>query len=327
MKIDQANHCISVVGPTACGKTDRALAIAGQLVREKKVAGVDVISADSRQVYKGLEILTGADVPEGFEVVTLRHAQCDTPQSNPNYFTNIDGSIRIFGISMIDPTAEWSLAHFVNFAREIMQWSWSNNRQPMLVGGTGLYHKHLFSDDVTPQIPQDLTMRRKAENMSVADLQRWLAEIDSARLEQMNDSDRENSRRLLRAIEVATWQKKHGSGSLTKSTNSPMLWSQVDNHVELVTAPLELIEKRIKQRVEKRFASGAIQEVKNLLKLKLPASAPVLTTLGVPEIRSYLNGEISAENCQQLWALHEFQYAKRQMTWWKKTENNCLKVV
>lgn len=321
MKINQVIHCISIVGPTACGKTDRALELARQLVREKKVLGVDVISADSRQVYKGLEILTGADVPEGFkEGVPLRRAQSDTPQSNPNYFTNIDGSIRIFGISMIDSAEEWSLAHFVNFAREIMVRSWSNGRLPIVVGGAGLYHRHLFSDDTTPQIPQDSIVRRKAENMLVADLQLWLAEIDPGRLDQMNESDRENPRRLIRAIEVETWRKQNEGSSTVglKPSDSVVVWSQVDNQVELVSAPLELIEKRIKQRVEKRFASGAIKEVENLLKLNLPASAPVLTTLGVPEIRSYLNGEISAEKCQQLWALHEFQYAKRQLTWWKK---------
>ena len=321
MKINQVNRCISVVGPTACGKTDSTLDLARQLVREKKVLGVDVISADSRQVYKGLEILTGADVPEGFEEgVPLRRAQSDTPQSNPNYFTNAKGSILIFGISMIDPAEEWSLAHFVNFAREIMVRSWSNGRLPVVVGGTGLYHKHLFSDDETPQVPQDLTIRCKAENMLVADLQQWLAEIDSSRLEQMNDSDRENSRRLTRAIEVETWlkQNKKSSTDRLKPSDSAVAWSKVENQVEFLSAPLELIEKRIEQRVEKRFASGAIQEVENLLKHKLPASAPVLTTLGVPEIRSFLNGEVSAENCQKLWALHEFQYAKRQLTWWKK---------
>ena len=308
--------CLSVVGPTACGKTKRALEVAYQLIKEKKVVGIDIISADSRQVYKGLEILTGADVPEGFKgSVTLIPPKSDLP-----YFTNVDDSIRIHGISMIEPTEEWSLAHFVNFAREIIVWSWSNKRQPILVGGTGLYHKHLFSNDETPQIPQDQKFRKQSQKMSVEELQQKLNKIDVNRLDQLNESDRENPRRLIRAIEVAIWQQKHRGTSLLQSgsTESPMVWSQVNNQMEFISAPLEIIEERIKRRVQKRFVSGAIQEVQKLLDLHLPTSAPVLTTLGVPEITQYLEGTLSSEACQQLWSLHEFQYAKRQLTWWKK---------
>ncbi len=311
---------ISVVGPTCSGKTARAMEIATQLLNEKNSNGVDIISADSRQVYKGLEILTGADVPEGFKgSVTLIPPKSDLP-----YFTNVDDSIRIHGISMIEPTEEWSLAHFVNFAREVMQWSWSNGRQPLLVGGTGLYHKHLFSDDKTPQIPQDEDFRIDAQKMSLGELQQKLNGIDANRLEQMNESDSENPRRLIRAIEVAIWYQKHGGSSLLQSglSEPPIAWSKVDNQMEFVSAPLETIKERIEERVAKRFTSGAVQEVQNLLKLHLPENSPVLTTLGVPEIKQNLEGSLSEQECQQLWALHEFQYAKRQLTWWKKLSDN-----
>jgi len=342
MKSKRLNNCISIVGPTACGKTERALEVARQLVKEKQVPGVDIISADSRQVYKGLEILTGADVPEGFEAVLLRQAQHDSltaqydghasqydgnkPQSDLPHFTNSEGSIHIFGILMIEPTEEWSLAHFVNFARKILQESWANGRLPILVGGTGLYHKHLFSDDKTPQIPQNEDFRIEAQKKSVEELQQKLNGIDANRLELMNESDRENPRRLIRAIEVAIWQQKHRDSSLlqTGSTGSPVVWSQVNNQVEFVSAPLETIKERIEERVQKRFTSGAVQEVQNLLKLNLPENSPVITTLGVLEIKQYLEGSLSDQECQKLWALHEFQYAKRQLTWWKKLSVNYV---
>ena len=205
-----------------------------------------------------------------------------------------------------------------------MQWSWSNGRQPLLVGGTGLYHKHLFSDDKTPQIPQDEDFRIDAQKMSVEELQQKLNGIDANRLEQMNESDSENPRRLIRAIEVAIWYQKHGGSSLLQSglSEPPIAWSKVDNQMEFVSAPLEIIKERIEERVAKRFTSGAVQEVQNLLKLHLPENSPVLTTLGVPEIKQYLEGSLSEQECQQLWALHEFQYAKRQLTWWKKLSDN-----
>lgn len=312
MKSKRSNNCISIVGPTATGKTELAFEVAHQLLKEKKVGGVDILSADSRQVYKGLEILTGADVPEGFVVMAT---QADLP-----YFSNIDHSIQIFGISMIQPTDEWSLAHFVTFARRILQESWANGRQPILVGGTGLYYKHLFSDDPTPQIPQDEDFRIEAQKMSVEELQQKLNGIDANRFKQMNESDSENPRRLIRAIEVAIWQQNHRGSSLLQSgsTESPIVWSQVNNQVKFVSAPLEILKERIKQRVQKRFVSGAVEEVQNLLTLNLPNTSQVLTTLGVPEIKQYLEGSLLEEECQQLWALHEFQYAKRQLTWWKK---------
>lgn len=306
-------HCLAIVGTTATGKTQLALKLAIDLIDSGQQSGVDLISVDSRQVYKGLEVLTGADIPKGW--------QHSTNPALPNpFFIHPNKKIALHGISIRELTDDWSLGQFVQFARRIMLWSWSNSRLPILVGGTGLYHRHLFSDDTTPQIPQNSIIRHKAENMLVEDIQLWLAEIDPGRLDQMNESDRENPRRLIRAIEVETWLKQHKVSSTVgfKPSDSDVVWCQVENQVELLSAPLELIKKRIIQRVEKRFASGAIQEVENLLKHKLPASAPVLTTLGVPEIRSFLNGEISAENCQKLWALHEFQYAKRQLTWWKK---------
>lgn len=322
MKIDRLNNCISIVGPTATGKTERALEVAHQLINENKVAGVDIISADSRQVYRGLEVLTGADVPAGF----MGSITPSLSKSGLPYFTNSEGSIHIFGISMINPAEEWSLAHFVNFAREVMQWSWSNGRQPILVGGTGLYHKHLFSDDKTPQIPQDEDFRIEAQKKSVEELRQKLNKIDVNRLDQLNESDRENPRRLIRAIEVAIWQQKHRSSSLLQSgsTESPVVWSKVDNQVEFVSAPLETIKERIEERVRRRFASGALQEVQNLLKLNLPENSQVITTLGVPEIQQYLEGTLSAEECQKLWSLHEFQYAKRQLTWWKKLSVNYV---
>lgn len=317
MKIDRLNNCISIVGPTATGKTERALEVAHQLINENKVAGVDIISADSRQVYRGLEVLTGADVPAGF----MGSITPSLSKSGLPYFTNSEGSIHIFGISMINPAEEWSLAHFVNFAREVMQWSWSNGRQPILVGGTGLYHKHLFSDDATPQIPQDQKFRKQSQIMSVEELRQKLNKIDVNRLDQLNESDRENPRRLIRAIEVAVWYQKYGGSSLLQSgsTESPVVWSQVDNQMEFVSSSLKIIEERIEQRVQKRLTSGAIQEVRDLLKLNLPENSQVLTTLGVPEISQYLEGSLSADDCQKLWSLHEFQYAKRQLTWWKKT--------
>lgn len=370
----------AVVGPTATGKTVRALEIAAEMLIGGKVAGVDLISVDSRQVYQGLEVLTGADVPEGFERIST---QCN------NYFANCDDSIRLYGVSIIKPSDEWSVAHFLQYARNIMIDSWHGRRLPILVGGTGLYHQKLFAQDKRLQVPPNDEVRKRAEQMSVGDLQEWLGEVDHERLAMMNQSDRGNKRRLVRAIEVGivdnqilnridwfgseqrvnefseenSWEilnqtpilkpsplrglqqvrvfssarvgssvrdnvKLNQAGnddrhSRSYAPESPVLhdgdidWFRIKPAIVSVSADLDLIKEKIEKRVKERFENGAIGEVKRLLSLDLSPTLPVMTTLGVPEITSYLKKEISAKECQKLWSLHEFQYAKRQLTWWK----------
>lgn len=299
---------ISVVGPTATGKTKRSLEMAREKIKNGEVSGVDLISVDSRQVYQGLEILTGADVPEEFE-------------KKNQYFANTDESIRIFGISIIHPSEVWSVAHFQQYARAIMVESWAHNRLPILVGGTGLYHQELFQLDDALYVSPNAKIRRQAETMSLEELQAWLKQIDTDRFDQMNHSDQNNSRRLIRAIEISLSQDRSPSKEILNQIQHGGLgdinWLKIKPKEIVVTAPLEIIQKNIVTRVKERFESGAIDEVMWLLSQNLPLSLPVFSTLGVPEISRYVRGELSAEQCQELWALHEFQYAKRQVTWWK----------
>ncbi len=387
---------IAVVGPTATGKTNRALQIAQEKNASGEVTGVDLISVDSRQVYQGLEILTGADLPEGFEKrqmsvnlwakndsLTAVRTRSSTTRSNMrssferffakygDYFANHDDSMRLFGVSIIQPGDEWSVAHFQQYARAIMIESWSRKRLPILVGGTGLYHQQLFKQDDRLHAPPNNEVRKKAEQMAVGDLQKWLDEVNPERLAMMNESDRSNNRRLVRAIEISlvenamskesirsgdrkiaderseqqSWKmltpilsgqhdeknvglkmedqacnddmhnRHYLLGSLV-SHDWNMEWSKIKPETVFITADLDLIKEKIEKRVKERFENGAIDEVKWLLSLNLFPTLPVMTTLGVPEISSYLKGEILAEECQKLWSLHEFQYAKRQLTWW-----------
>lgn len=326
---------VAVVGPTAVGKTARALEIAVEALAGGEVAGVDLISVDSRQVYQGLETLTGADVPEGFDKYR---------SSTQKFFANSNSSIRLFGVSIIQPSEEWSVAHFQQFARKVLLESWEEKRLPVLVGGTGLYHEALFRNDEQLFVSPNEEIRTKAEGMSVEGLQEWLASLDKERLERMNESDRANRRRLIRAIEIAVSNRRtlrepqgdsvmvtppttgsnhgargHGdpSTALRMTQDDSDDWSAIKPQTILVSADLETIRSNIEQRVADRFINGAVDEVKNLLALNLPPSAPVLKTLGVSEISQFVDGQLSAEECQQLWALHEFQYAKRQLTWWK----------
>lgn len=312
------NRVVSIIGPTTTGKTDKALRLAQEALTNKKYAGVDIISVDSRQVYRGLSVLTGADVPAGFQLTT--ETEIDGIKS---CFATQDKSICLFGVAMISPEDEWSVTHFRNFARKILFNSWCHRRLPILVGGTGLYHQHLFSDAKELSVKPNSQVRARAERMTVEQLQVWLQQLDEERFLQLNQSDRNNRRRLIRAIEISLAQAKQQKIIPTQMVEpEKLVWSKVDNQIIQLTAPLSVLETKIKTRVKQRFFGGAVGEVKALLELKLESASPALSTLGVPEITKYLDGQFSAQETINLWALHEFQYAKRQITWWKKLSSH-----
>ncbi len=284
---------LSIVGPTAVGKTSLGLKLAEQLINDNAVAGVDLISADSRQVYQGLEIISGVDVP-----------------------SKLNAHIYLHGVSMITPDQDWSVAHFQDFARKSIDDAWAAERLPIIVGGTGLYHEHLFTDDDTLHIPPNLSLRSELELLSLEQLTERLVELDADKFASMNHSDQHNPRRLIRAIEVA----------LAKQATQPLIQDSFQPASVLDPQTLTLglrdepvfILDRIKQRVIDRFANGAQAEVQHLIDTYSNWQTPAFSATGVKEIRAFLEGKISADECLEHWTLSEFQYAKRQLTWWKK---------
>lgn len=296
------NKIISIVGPTATGKTNFALKKAIEVLNLKENTGIDIISADSRQVYKGLEIINGADVPPGY-------SQIGKIWSNPG------NTIAIHGISIIEPNQEWSLGHFQEFAQEVIRKSWQKNRYPIVVGGTGLYHDHLLDLSDKIRIKPNKKIRQKAETLSLEELQDWLNKLNPDHFQKLNNSDKNNPRRLVRAIEIAIAPK---SKPIQENQN---YFSKTEITVIGVMDSLENIQKKIQKRVDIRFKNGAIEEVKNLYKNYNDLSDQVKTTMGVKEIRDYIDNKIDKNKCLDQWKLREFQYAKRQITWWKNAQN------
>jgi len=287
---------VSIIGPTATGKTKLALLLAEKF--SQNFACIDVISADSRQVYKGMEIGTGVDMPPDFK-----------REVGENFFQK--GNERMHGVSFLRPDEEWSVTHFQKFAREVIENSWAQNGLPMLVGGTGLYHRHLFNDDPQLEIKPNEEVRKKAVTMSIAELQNWLQKVDATKWELMNNSDRQNPRRLVRAIEVALSEKPRDE----QKSQPPF------THIEIgLTDSIEHISEKIRQRVEERLQNGVLAEVEKLIADYPPEvwKGPAFSATGYKEIRQFLEGTLSREEMIELWTRREIQYAKRQLTWWKK---------
>ncbi len=319
------NTLVSILGPTATGKTSFALKLAeqalsikikaGENAGKKLFTGVDLISADSRQIYKGLEILSGADVPDSFKTVLSNKAsEQNTDVLRADVFPYFEHqNIRLHGVSIIDISDEWSVAHFKNFAINIIIDSFANKRLPIIVGGTTLYINHLFNKDNNLYVKPIAEVRSKASQMKIQELQEWLWSINPEKLVQMNNSDVNNSRRLVRAIEISIEKPELG-----KVINLPKSMNNLK--IGLKSGLAEILEK-INKRVAQRFDNGAVDEVKKLNIFSPSISSISSTILGASDINSYLQNEIDQKHCQENWALHEFQYAKRQLVWLKKEKD------
>lgn len=282
------NKILIIGGPTATGKTSLALELA------KKFNG-DLISADSRQVYKGLDLATGKDIPEGFVWET------------DHYF---NGVTNIYGLDLVEPNEDWSVGLFQEYAFGLIKYLWSKKRLPIFVGGTGLYLKSLL-EPISAATPPDHLFRDKLAGVPVALLQERLTKTIPEVYEAMNHSDQNNPRRLIRALEkdfYARFPSNKASLVPTLATESLSI---------VLEAPMDVIEKRIDARVTARLKMDLKKELEYLQSFKLKPTAPAATGLGYSELADFYAGKINEKKLAELWSTGERQYAKRQLTWFK----------
>lgn len=266
-----------ICGPTATGKTKLALAIA------KKFDG-ELVSADSRHVYKGLDILTGKDLPMD--------------------------ETKLWLYDVTKPSEPFSVSLYQRLARKIIDDIQKRGKLPVLVGGTGLYIRAVVGHIDTVSVPQSLSLRNKLSKQAVPDLQKTLISLDPGKWGIMNTSDRQNPRRLVRAIEVANWNRTHKKKK-DQTPSYDTLWVGLNGS-------LKLLQENIEKRVRARFARGVVDEVKHLGKTLNDPSIPAATSLGLAVVRRYTAGEIDEEEAVHQWTAQEYDYARRQLTWFRK---------
>lgn len=307
---------ISLTGTTASGKTNLALFLAEKSLSSdqgKQLNGVCLISADSRQVYQGLEILTGADVPSNFQKLNKPPASI-SPISDYRIYSNKKQNILITGVSVIEPHQDWSVTHFRNLAIQAIRYCWSNNWLPIVVGGTGLYHQQIFNNDPQLYVKPNQALRNKAEKLKLEELQQWLQKLDPDKYQSMNQSDKHNPRRLTRTIEITTALKNPSKRILERpQIKKPRLHYKIG-----LKLSENLLKEKISNRIEKRIKQGAVQEVKQLLQLNLKPAAPAMQIIGVNQLTEYIQNQITMKEAKLSWTQEEIQYAKRQMTWFQK---------
>lgn len=258
---------IIITGQTGTGKTSLALNLL------KDINGA-LISFDSRQCYKGMDIITGKDTDQ----FVYMYDEYD-PKERVNaydYIYRADGYIK-----------------------SIIQ----SGKVPIIVGGTMFYIKSYLEGLYQSSLSVNWNHRIELEKKSVADLQKKLQTIDKETFEKMNQSDRLNKRRIIRAIERTQERKMK---------NRRMIINQRPFLLMCLIADNLIIKSRIKERVKERLKKGAIEEVELLMEYGYTIDDPGMKTMGYSHIYRYLQGEISLKKATELWMYAEYHYAKRQ---------------
>jgi len=293
-------NLIAIVGQTATGKTKLALELA------KKYNG-ELINFDSRQIYKYLDVITGKDLPKNSK---LKNGFYLIP--NPYSLT----PVKLWLYDIVTPDQYFSSFDFVKLVTPIIEDIKKRGKTPILVGGTYLYLKHLLYGFNENNSPPNFKLREKLNDKSVKELQDILKKLSPETFSQLNNSDRNNPRRLIRRIEI-----KSSKGTLLYKVRPYKRTDLPNTFIGLKYKDKNKLREVITKRVEDRLKKGAIQEVENLLKMGYTENDPGMKTIGYQQIIKFLNNKLSREKAIDDWANKEVQYAKRQLTFMKKDKN------
>lgn len=275
------NKVIAIVGPTASGKTKMAIEMAQKLDTE-------IISADSRLVYKGFDIGTAKPTKE--EQLLVKHHMID----------------------VVEPEYDFSVADFADGASKVISELHAKNKVPIVVGGTGLYFRILLENYDMPRVEANPKLRAELENLSNEELFEKLSNIDKISAEKIHQNNRV---RVIRALEVSlTTGKPFSSIKGVKENKYDVEW--VFPEIE----SREILYNRINIRVDMMIEDGLVDETKNLL-LKHGRIKNLVNTIGYQEIIEYLDGNISIENAIEQIKQNTRRYAKRQLTWFRRNPN------
>ncbi len=291
------NKAIIILGPTSTGKTDLGLFLA------KKFNG-EIISSDSRQVYKGLDVGTG-------KIPSISKSKLQITKRNGLW--EIDG-IKVYCLDVADPKKQYSVKNFVDNVASALEKVEQSKKLPIIVGGTGFYIRALTEGIDSLFIPKNKNLRKKMENLTLDELQHRLRKVAPKKWSSMNNSDRQNKRRLIRVIELAPM---YGYIRTQEQTTIPILLDFDLLKIGL-SAPLNILREKIRKRVDLRFKQGLIKEAKNLQKNGLSLRRMKELGLDYKILAQYLEGEIDKKTLREQITLKNGQYAKRQITWFKK---------
>lgn len=272
---------ITILGPTASGKTSLAVEVA------KRVNG-EIISADSRQVYRRMDIGTGKDLCEY-------------------------GDVPYHLIDILEPGTKYNLFQYQQDFYDVYQDILKRGKRPILCGGTGLYIEAVLKGYQLSPVPQNPALRAQLEGKSLEELTRMLVALKAENHSNMhNTTDVDSCQRAIRAIEIETYNKEH---PLPNRILPP-----VDSVIIGVSIDRELRREKITRRLKARLEEGMIDEVKALLNSGISKEDLIYYGLEYKFVTEYIVGDYSYEEMFRRLEIAIHQFSKRQMTWFRGME-------
>lgn len=268
-----------ITGPTASGKTSRAADCA-------MAFGGEIISADSRQLYTGMDIGTGKDIDDY-------------------------GTVPYHMIDIVPAGYKYNLFEYLRDAQAAIADVESRGKLPILCGGTGLYVESILKGLRLPEVPENKELRASLKGKTLTEL----TEILSGMKTLHNDTDVDTAQRAIRAIEIATYYREHPEEAIN-TTPHPI----ADATVIGVEIDRENRRRRITNRLHARIKEGMIEEVETLLKSGIAAEDLIYYGLEYKYLTLYLTGEMSRDQMISELEIAIHQFAKRQMTWFRGME-------
>ena len=272
---------ITILGPTASGKTPLAAALA------REVNG-EIISADSRQVYRRMDIGTGKDLSDY-------------------------GDIPYHLIDICEPGTKYNLFQYQQDFFDTYQMIVGKGKQPILCGGTGLYIEAVLKGYNLSPVPQNQALRDELDGKSLSELTAILKDLKAENSSNMhNTTDVDSCQRAIRAIEIETYNKEH-----------PMPLRElppIPSVIVGVNIDRELRREKITRRLKARLEDGMVDEVRGLLNEGIPAEDLIYYGLEYKYLTEYIIGRLSYDEMFRQLEIAIHQFAKRQMTWFRGME-------
>ena len=292
---------ITILGPTASGKTPVAARLAAEI-------GGEVISADSRQVYRRMDIGTGKDLAD-YTVSQRDGSFVTSPMSQKNRPSVIPYHL----IDIREPGTKYNLFEYQQDFFDVYQDIQSRGAVPILCGGTGLYIEAVLKGYHLSPVPQNQALRDALEGKSMAELTQMLTELKAKTESNMhNTTDVDSCQRAIRAIEIETYNIEHP----TPRRELP----PVESVIIGISIDRELRREKITRRLKVRLEEGMVDEVKALLDEGIPAEDLIYYGLEYKFLTEYLTGQLSYDEMFSRLEIAIHQFAKRQMTWFRGME-------
>lgn len=272
---------VAIVGPTACGKTRRAVQLA-------RAIGGEIISGDSRQVYRGMDIGTGKDLSEY-------------------------GDIRYHLVDIEDAGKKYNLHRYLQDFSSVFDDIRKRGVMPILCGGTGMYVESALAGIIMPEVERNEDLRKELEGKSLSELTDILRGMKTLH----NSTDVDTRDRALRAIEIQHYYLLHPEEAVATDRKSS---GKLNSLIIGIDIPRDIRRERISSRLQARIEEGMVEEVKGLIESGVDPDNLIYYGLEYKFVTLYLLGQLSLSEMRRQLEIAIHQFAKRQMTWFRGME-------